>query len=264
MTFVSIEKQLEDEEALEKNLNQEKKKTFADEDAYDSEEERKKKQEEEKKQQTQTAAAGTTKKKAGAKKDYDKLFEERLNSNKSSNVQRTLEEGQTKGLSKDARGELLSRAAEDDITESLFGDLNTTAKSLVTEKDYQNFGKKVAGVLYQGQAPYRIPSFFKEALRDIQKELDSKKIKDILDNVTTLYNEKVKEEKEKDKGGKAKPKKTAQLASGKNTRDAQIINQMIGDDDYDDEDDYGEEGYTAAAGKGGARKKVEEADYDFM
>lgn len=74
----------------------------------------------------------------------------------------------------------------------------------MTEKDYQNFGKKVAGVLYQGQAPYRIPSFFKEALRDVQKELDSKKIKEILDNVTTLYNEKVKEEKEKDKGGKGK------------------------------------------------------------
>ena len=148
------------------------------------------------------------------------MFEERLNSNKSSNVARAVDEASAKGLSKDARGELLSRAAEDDITESLFGDLNTTAKNLETEKDYQNFGKKVAGVLYQGSAPYRIPSFFKEALRDIQKELDSKKIKDILDNITTLYNEKVKEEKEKDKGGKGKPKKTAQLASGKNTRDA--------------------------------------------
>jgi 5'-deoxynucleotidase YfbR-like HD superfamily hydrolase len=102
---------------------------------------------------------------------------------------------------------MLSRAAEDDITESLFGDLNTTAKSLVAEKDYQNFGKKVAGVLYQGQAPYRIPAFFKEVFRDIQKELDSKKIKEVLDSITTLYNEKVKEEKEKDKGGKAKAKK---------------------------------------------------------
>jgi hypothetical protein len=46
---LTLEKQLEDEEALEKNLNQEKKKTFADEDAYDSEEERKKRLEEEKK-----------------------------------------------------------------------------------------------------------------------------------------------------------------------------------------------------------------------
>lgn len=38
---------------------------------------------------------------------------------------------------------------------------------------------------------------------------------------------------------------------------------MIGDDDYDDEDDYGDEDY-APQYKGGAKKKVEEADYDFM
>lgn len=40
--------------------------------------------------------------------------------------------------------------AEQDITESLFADLNINAKSLNTEKDYISFGKKVGGVLYQG------------------------------------------------------------------------------------------------------------------
>jgi hypothetical protein len=45
---IFIEKQLEDDEALEKNLNQDKKKTFKDEDAYDSEEEKKKQKEEQK------------------------------------------------------------------------------------------------------------------------------------------------------------------------------------------------------------------------
>jgi hypothetical protein len=85
--------------------------------------------------------------------------------------------------------------------------MNVSAQSLNSEKDYVNFGKKVSGVLYQGQAPYRIPSFFKEVLRDLQGQLESKKIKEILDTVTTLYNEKVKEEKEKDKTGKAKAKK---------------------------------------------------------
>jgi hypothetical protein len=54
--------------------------------------------------------------------------------------------------------------AEQDITESLFADINITAKQLNTENDYKNFGKKVGGVLYQGQAPYRIPAFFKEVL----------------------------------------------------------------------------------------------------
>ena len=42
----SIEKQLEDEQELEKNLNKDTKKKFVDEDAYDSEEEKKKKDEE--------------------------------------------------------------------------------------------------------------------------------------------------------------------------------------------------------------------------
>jgi hypothetical protein len=46
----TIEKQLEDEDALEKNLKQEKKNKFADEDAVDSDEERKKKEEEKKAQ----------------------------------------------------------------------------------------------------------------------------------------------------------------------------------------------------------------------
>lgn len=41
-----IEKQLEDDEELEKKLNKEKNATFQDEDAYDSEEEQKKKKEE--------------------------------------------------------------------------------------------------------------------------------------------------------------------------------------------------------------------------
>lgn len=48
-----VEKQLEDEEELEKNLNKDAKKKFQDEDAYDSEEEKKKKQEELKKQQAE-------------------------------------------------------------------------------------------------------------------------------------------------------------------------------------------------------------------
>ena len=41
-----LEKQLEDEQELEKNLNKDTKKKFVDEDAYDSEEEKKKKAEE--------------------------------------------------------------------------------------------------------------------------------------------------------------------------------------------------------------------------
>lgn len=137
------EKQLEDEEALDKNLNQDKKKAFADEDAYDSEEEKKKKQEELKKQPQQPGKQKNT-----TKKDYDKMFEERLATNKGGNQARLAEELAGKNISSAAKGELMSKAAEMDITETLFADMNVDSKALMTEKDYVNFGKKVATVLY--------------------------------------------------------------------------------------------------------------------
>ena len=140
-----------------------------------------------------------------------------------------------------------------DITESLFADLDVNAKSLNLEKYYVNFGKKVSATLYEGQAPYRIPVFFKELVRDLSKHLESKKIKEILDSVTALYNEKVKEEKEKEKGGKSTAGKAkAQLKAGKQTVNQQLVSDLMGEDEYDDEDEG--QGYSRA----------QEADYDFM
>lgn len=139
-----------------------------------------------------------------------------------------------------------------DITEALFADLNVNANSLNQEKDYINFGKKVSTVLYEGQAPYRIPQFFKELVRDLSKQIDSKKIKEILDSVTAIYNEKVKEEKEKEKkGGAGASKNKAQLKSGKQHLNQQLVSNLMGEDD---EDEYGEEGY----------QRVKEEEYDFM
>jgi len=55
-------------------------------------------------------------------------------------------------------------------------------------------------------------------VRDLSKHIESKKIKDVLDSVTAIYNEKVKEEKERDKAGKSGAgKKKAQLNAGKQT-----------------------------------------------
>jgi len=52
-------------------------------------------------------------------------------------------------------------------------------------------------------------------VRDLSKQIDSKKIKEILDTVTALYNEKVKEEKAQEKKGGNAGKAKAQLKSGK-------------------------------------------------
>lgn len=78
--------------------------------------------------------------------------------------------------------------AEVDIANSLLTDMNVSAGTLKLEGDYVSFAQKVGGVLYEGEAPYRIPAFFKELVKDLSSSLDSKKIKEILDSVTTIYN----------------------------------------------------------------------------
>jgi hypothetical protein len=78
--------------------------------------------------------------------------------------------------------------AEIDIANNLLTDINVNAASLKLEGDYVSFATKVGGVLYEGEAPYRIPAFFKELVKDLAVSLDSKKIKEILDSVTTIYN----------------------------------------------------------------------------
>jgi hypothetical protein len=107
--------------------------------------------------------------------------------------------------------------------------------------------------------------FFKELLRDLSGQLESKKIKEILDNITTLYNEKVKEEKEKEKSGGGKGKSKATLKAGKQHANVQMMHDLMGEDDYGEEA-YGDEDEIIASGskKGGAKKKVQEEEFDFM
>ena len=262
LIYSIIEKQLEDEEELEKKLNQEKKKTFADEDQVDSDDERKKTEEEKKAQALDKPTDGKKKPKT---KDYDEMFETRLSSSKGNASQQKVQEIQSNSkLSREAKDQQLAMVAEQDITESLFADMAVSSASLNTEKDYVSFGKKVGEVLYQGQAPYRIPSFFKELVRDLSKNIEAKKVKEILDSVTAIYNEKVREEKDKEKTGKgnAAAKAKASLKDGKALQNQKMMTDLMGDDDYGDEDEYGAEGEagTKKAGKG----KVAEEEYDFM
>jgi len=251
------EKQAEDESVLEKSLakaeEDKKQAAFVGEDAYDSEEERKK-ADATKKAAALASQADGKKKPKGGPKDLDKLFEDRLKSNKpaSSATQQRIDDIKRSNLSEEAKAQQLQIAAEQDITESLFADLNVTANSLTQEKDYVGFGRKVSAVLYEGQTPYNIPVFFKELVRDLSKQIDSKKIKEILDSVTALYNEKVKDEKDKgNKGGPGKAK--AQLKAGKQHQNAQLVSTLMGEDEYDDE----EEGGAYARAK-------DDEEYDFM
>ncbi len=113
-------------------------------------------------------------------------------------------------------------------------------------------------------------------LRDLNKQCDSGEIKDILDSITALYNEKVKLEKDIKSGPKKQTTK-ATLKAGKQDNKKQMITQVMGgdEDDYgdeeerynEDEDYYEEAPKTAATGtekpkiKGG---RLVEAEVDFM
>ena len=39
--------------------------------------------------------------------------------------------------------------------------------NLNSEKDYKDFGKMVAEILFKGKAPYRIENFYKELSKDL-------------------------------------------------------------------------------------------------
>jgi hypothetical protein len=54
----------------------------------------------------------------------------------------------------------MARAADQDITDTLFADMGVDSNVLTSHKEYLNFGKKCAGVLYAGKAPYKLPVFF--------------------------------------------------------------------------------------------------------
>jgi hypothetical protein len=114
-------------------------------------------------------------------------------------------------------------------------------------------------------------------LRELNKQCDSGEIKDILDSITALYNEKVKQEKDIKSGPKKQTTK-ATLKAGKQDNKKQMISQVMGgsDDDYGEEDEkYNEDDYYDDAPKTGAtattteKPKVKggrlmEAEVDFM
>lgn len=169
------------------------------------------------------------------------------------------------------KAELISKAAEEDITEQLFAcDLGTDASGLKQEKDYTHFARQVSDVLLEGQAPYHIPAFFKEMLTDWGKKqaTDSLKIKKVLDACTVVYNQKIAEEKKAEGGGKSKGKQKPKIAAGKNTtgldrnNNSAMVADLIGgeEDDYYGEQYYDEEADPTEGGK----KRVPEAEYDFF
>ena len=229
---------------------------FADEDAVDSDEEREKAKEEAKKKQE--AAAAESKKNKPKKVDYDQMFADR----------------QQKGAAKAAAlaqtgktGELVSRAAEEDITDQLFSqELEMESSGLVSTQNYTKFATQVGDVLYEGKGPHNIPSFFQELAKGLYtvegiKVDDVKKIKNQFE---VVYNNLLQKQKEADKKpgkkGKEKPKLGRAIDNSRNNNPQMVADLMGDDDDYGDEyGDYGDE-----SGAAGSQRVPENQLDDFM
>jgi hypothetical protein len=81
------------------------------------------------------------------------------------------------------------------------------SSGLRSEQNYIKFAQQVGDILYEGQTPYNIPSFFTELSRGLGGvEVSSIDMKKIVDSITVVFNAKVAEEKKRDGGGKNKGK----------------------------------------------------------
>ena len=257
-----LENQLDsdNEEEQKKKEAEEKaaKNKFDDEDTVDQEALAKKKAEEKKKAEAEAQANARVK--TTKKVDYDKKFEERQKKLGGAVSSEPTPEVNTKGMSKAAKGMIVEQKAEEMLADQLFGGEAEAGPKLKlnTEKEYKDFGRKTAQILYQGSAPYRIENFYKELSKDIGTHCDSKQIKKIADQLQTLYNDKLKKEKEEEKGKSKKAKASLKGGGAKgydrNNNPAMLQDVMGADDEYGDE--YGDQE--------GGFKREGEADYDFM
>ena len=77
----------------------------------------------------------------------------------------------TTGMSAAQKGLAMEQAAEANLADQLFEEeaqVDTVSKiPLTNEKEYKAYGEKVSSVLYAGQFPVRIESFFKELSKDL-------------------------------------------------------------------------------------------------
>jgi len=155
------------------------------------------------------------------------------------------------------------------MTDQLFAaDIAQESSGLKSKANYEQFAKQVSDILYEGQGRYNIPAFYKELFKGLGKDnFSSDDVKKVLDACTVIYNAKVTEEKKRDGGnkkGKQKPKisagkATAALDNARNNNPA-MVQDLMGDDD----DDYYGEAYGEEDDVTTGKKRVPEADYDFM
>jgi len=72
-----------------------------------------------------------------------------------------------------------NKAINNDVEAIFACDIETEASQLMTKKNYVEFAKQMANVLYDGQSPYNIPFFFQALLAELPTKsgCDAKQIK---------------------------------------------------------------------------------------
>ena len=74
-------------------------------------------------------------------------------------------------MSATQKGLAMEQAAEANLADQLFEEdaqVDTVSQiPLTNEKEYKAYGEKVSSVLYEGQFPVRIESFFEELVKDL-------------------------------------------------------------------------------------------------
>jgi hypothetical protein len=83
------------------------------------------------------------------------------------------------------------------LVDDLFDtNIEQESANLKTPKQYTEFGKKVSAILYEGKAPFNIPSFFQEMFRNLAtSQIKAEDIKKIADAATVAHTQKFKDEK---------------------------------------------------------------------
>ena len=156
-------------------------KKFDEEDDVDSEEEDKKKKEAAKAEQEAQRAKNVKNK----PKTIDEKWEEKQK-------KKVVGDGKiTDKMSKGQKQEVIATNAEQALVDELFApEIAMDAGGLTSKENYVAFAKQVGEILYEGQAPYHIPSFYQELVRGLSKN-EPEDIKKVVDAVTLIYNKKL-------------------------------------------------------------------------
>lgn len=268
-----------DEDAvIDKDDNKNK---FADEEIVDKDkEEREAKAKAEESKIAKEEAKKQREEKKKDEKDYDKMFNDRFE--KAGAVKILSREEVIKknpGLTDAQIDELMSRQAEENMGDDLFGDetdrtdqtpkagLGTSITELKGEKAYKEFGREIAKhIAENGQSNNHIPKFFSELFNGLADKITIVKMRNIVSDFDHKLQKRKDEEDQKEREAKKLEKKTKskKKATLGGVTKALDTNKLILDDVFEEDQDAEGEDYGDYGDEGAQYVNYGKDEYDFM